>query len=225
MTGAGSQSEEGLMHSKTAAAMIAGLVLIGCARQTRLESGGDVELNTLPADARYLPSGTTLSVRLDRELGTKVSRVGDAFTATVENDVVATNGVTVVPRGATVTGKVTGLDNSDHAGEAAAIRIDFERLHLRGQSYPFYARVTATNLQTRGGDSRSETLQKAGIGAVTGAVLGAVLSGGDLDRILLGGAIGAAAGTVISLGAGDVEGVLPAGTRMTLRTTQTVALQ
>ena len=85
--------------------------------------------------------------------------------------------------------------------------------------------MTTTALETRGQDTRSETLKKAGIGAAAGAVLGAVLSGGELDKILVGGALGAAAGTVISLGTGDVEGVLPAGTRMTLQTTRTVALR
>jgi hypothetical protein len=120
---------------------------------------------------------------------------------------------------------VTGLDNSDRAGEPAAIKIDFERIVVNGVSRPFYARVAATNLQTRGADTRDETIRKAGVGAAAGAVLGAVLSGGDLDKILLGGALGAAAGTVISLGVGDVEGVLPAGTTMQLTTTRTVALR
>jgi hypothetical protein len=120
---------------------------------------------------------------------------------------------------------VTGLDNSDRVGEPAAIKIDFERIVVNGVSRPFYARVTATNLETRGADTRNETSRKAGVGAAAGAVLGAVLSGGDLDKILLGGALGAAAGTVISLGVGDVEGVLPAGTTMQLTTTRTVALR
>jgi hypothetical protein len=139
--------------------------------------------------------------------------------------VVAQNGATVVPSGARIHGRVTGLDNSDHAGEPAAIKVEFDRISMRGTSYPFNAKVTATNLQTRVGDTRSETLRKAGVGAAAGAVLGAVLSGGDLEKILLGGALGAAAGTVISLGGGDVEAVLPAGTRMTLQATQTVALR
>ena len=103
--------------------------------------------------------------------------------------------------------------------------MDFERIEINGQSHPLSAKVTATNLQTRGGDTRNETLRKAGIGAAAGAVLGAVLSGGELSKILVGGALGAAAGTAISLGVGDVEGVLPAGTKMTLQTTSTVALR
>jgi len=207
------------------AGLVAGLVLIGCARQTRVESTGDVALSTTPADARVLPSGSTLSMTLDQEIGTKSSRVGDTFSGTVDNAIVASNGATVVPAGSKVYGKVTGLDNSDHMGEPAAIKVDFERIVVNGQSHDLRAKVTATNLQTRGGDTRSETLKKAGIGAAAGAVLGAVLSGGELSKILLGGALGAAAGTVISLGVGDVEGVLPAGTRMTLQTTSTVALR
>jgi hypothetical protein len=63
------------------------------------------------------------------------------------------------------------------------------------------------------------------VGAAAGAVLGAVLSGGEIDDILKGGLIGAAAGTVISLGTSSAEAVLPAGTRMTLQTTRTVALR
>jgi len=213
------------MRTRILAATVAGLVLVGCARQTRIESGGDVDLSVTPVDARSLPSGTTIDARLDREIGTKVSKVGDEFTATVTNAVVAQNGATVVPAGAKIHGRVTALDNSDHVGEPAAIKVEFDRLSMHGNSYPFNAKVTATNLETRGGDTRQETLKKAGVGAAAGAVLGAVLSGGDLDKILLGGALGAAAGTVISLGVGDVEAVLPAGTRMTLQTTRTVALR
>jgi hypothetical protein len=55
-------------------------------------------------------------------------------------------------------------------------------------------------------------------------VLGAVIGGGDVSKILGGAAIGAAAGTVISLGMGEVDAVLPAGSKMTLQTTQQVTL-
>jgi hypothetical protein len=166
-----------------------------------------------------------MDVRLDNEIGTKSSKVGDTFTATVINAVTAQNGTTAVPAGSKIYGKITGLDNSERAGDPAAIRIDFEHIVVNGMTHPLYAKVTATNLETRGADTRNETLKKAGIGAAAGAVLGAVLSGGDLDKILLGGVLGAAAGTVISLGTGDVEGVLPAGTTMTLQTTRVVGLR
>jgi hypothetical protein len=218
--------EEEMMHSsKWAAMFVAGMLLTGCARQATVESAGDVAISASPTDSRSLPSGTTLDVKLDQEIGTKTSKVGDSFSATVTTAVTATNGTTVVPAGSKVYGKVTGLDNSDRVGEAAAIRIDFERIVVNGNTHPLYAKVTATNLETRGADTREETIKKAGVGAAAGAVLGGILSGGDLDKILLGGALGAAAGTVISLGMGDVEGVLPAGTNLTLQTTRVVGLR
>jgi hypothetical protein len=214
-----------MRSSAWTASLVAGLLVAGCARQATVESPGDVVISASPMDARSLPSGTTLDVRLDQEIGTKSSKVGDTFSATVINPIVAQNGATAVPAGSKVYGKVTGLDNSDRAGDQAAIRIDFERIVVGGTSHPLYAKVVATNLDTRGGDTRDETIRKAGVGAAAGAVLGAIVSGGDLDKILLGGALGAAAGTVISLGMGDVEGVLPAGTTLQLQTTRVVGLQ
>lgn len=52
-----------------------------------------------------------------------------------------------------------------------------------------------------------------------------VVGEGDLRKILGGAAIGAAAGTVIALGVGDTEATLPVGSRMNVRTTQSVALR
>jgi hypothetical protein len=129
------------MHSsKVAATFVVGMLFAGCARQATVESAGDVAISSSPTDSRSLPSGTTLDVKLDQEIGTKSSKVGDSFTATVTTAVTATNGSTVVPAGSKVYGKVTGLDNSDRAGEPAAIRIDFERIVVNGTSHPLYAK-------------------------------------------------------------------------------------
>ena len=203
---------------------LAALATVGaCARTTTVESGGDVAPATA-VNANSLPTGSVVTVALDQPVGTKTSKVGDTFSATVVDAIVASNGQTVVPAGSKVYGKVTGLQDSDNVGQKAAIRLDFERINVNGVERPFEANITATNLQTQKEETRDETLKKAGIGAAAGAVLGAVIGGGDISKILGGAAIGAAAGTVISLGGGDVEAVLPAGSRMTLQTTQQVAL-
>ena len=194
-----------------------------CARTTTVESAGEVATTT-PVTANSLPTGAVVTVTLDQAVGTKTSKVGDTFSATVVDAIVASNGQTVVPAGSKVYGKVTGLQDSDNVGQKAAIRLDFERININGVERPFEANITQTNLQTQKEETRDETLKKAGIGAAAGAVLGAVIGGGDISKILGGAAIGAAAGTVISLGGGDVEAVLPAGSRMTLQTTQQVTL-
>ena len=203
---------------------LAAVVATGaCSRATTVESTGDVSPVTA-VNANSLPTGSVLTVTLDQAVGTKTSKVGDTFSATVVDAVVASNGQTVVPAGTKVYGKVTGLQDSDNAGQKAAIRLDFEKININGVERPFEANITATQLQTVKEETRNETLKKAGIGAAAGAVLGAVIGGGDLSKILGGAAIGAAAGTVISLGGGDVEAVLPSGSRMTLQTTQQVSM-
>jgi hypothetical protein len=194
-----------------------------CTRPSTVSSGGDVAVPSTPVNASSLPTGSVVTVTLDQQIGTKNSKVGDTFSATVSEAITASNGQTVVPAGSKVYGKVTGLQDSNNAGQKAAIRLDFERININGVERPFEANITTTSLETQGADTRNETLKKAGIGAAAGAVLGAVIGGGDVSKILGGAAIGAAAGTVISLGTGEVDAVLPAGSKMTLQTTQQVA--
>jgi len=202
---------------------------LGCARAATVESestgtvGPVMSTGVTPVNARTLPAGVDLELTLDQAIGTKNSRVGQEFSATVRNTVYAQNGRVVVPEGAKVYGRVTGLDDSDHPGEAAAIRLDFERIVLNGRSYPFEARITATNLETS--RDRNVSGRDVAVGAAAGAVLGAIVGEGDLRKVLGGAAIGAAAGTVIALGVGDTEASLPAGARMNVRTTQSVALR
>lgn len=207
--------------------ILAGVAMVAlaagaCTRPAQVTTGGEVAPE-LPANANMVPVGTTLQVKLDRTLGTEQSRVGDEFTATVTQPVYAQNGATVVPAGARVHGQVTGLHASEHTGDQAAIKLNFDSLEINGQHYPFDAKVTATNLKTKGQD-QNETLKNAGIGAVAGAALGAILGGGSVGNIALGGVLGAAAGTAISLGTGDVQAMLPEGSELTLKSTQEVAL-
>ena len=199
--------------------------LLGCARTAQVETASGGEVMNVPANANTLPAGASMQVTLNDQLGTSSSHVGDRFTATVSNAVYAQNGATVVPAGATIFGHVSGVKPSRNVGEQAAIVLDFDSLSFNGNSYPFDANVTATNLKQQSSTSTSETLKNAAIGAAAGAVLGAVLSNADKDKILLGAGLGAAAGTAISLGTSDVNAVLPAGSQMTLRATQTVAIR
>ncbi len=62
--------------------------------------------NAAPAaPALVVPAGTTLTVRLGQELGSKSSEAGQSFSATLDRDVVV-GGQTAIAAGASVTGKV-----------------------------------------------------------------------------------------------------------------------
>lgn len=202
----------------------AAATMLGCARRVDVVSGGEV-MAVVPANANTLPAGSTMHARLNQSLSTENTKVGDAFTLTVTNNVVAQNGEVVVPAGAIVHGRVTALRDSDDPTERALIQLQFDRLTFSGRSFAFGANVQSVAAVEQRNPKTGEILQRAGAGAAIGAAIGAVVSGAELDAILKGGLIGAAAGTVLSLGLGDVEHVIPAGTDMTIRATQTVALR
>jgi hypothetical protein len=206
-------------------AVVTSIVLAACARSPRVETAnGEVATPVTPANARTLPAGAMMDLTLDQQLGTRTSHTGDQFSATVATAVIAQNGRTAIPSGARVWGHVSGVTAANNATETAALVLDFDSLTFGARTYPYKANIVATNLQKQGA-STSETVKSAAIGAAAGAVLGAVLSGADRDKILLGGGLGAVAGTAISLGKGGENAVLPAGSHLSVQTTQTVALR
>lgn len=207
---------------RSAALGVAALIVLGGCRSAEVETGPGPGAQPAPPTADALPAGSILEVELNQTIGTNESRVGERFTATVTEPIVARNGQVVVPRGSTVSGVVTGLDPSERIGDQAAIRVNFDRIAIRGTSYPFSAEVVDTDVELEGEVERGVT--GAAIGAVAGAALGAII-GGDAADILIGGALGAGAGTIISLGIGQVDAKLPAGTDMTLRTTRNISLR
>lgn len=215
------------MVRKVGALSLLALSVLGCAPRTvRVESvsGGSLAPVVMPVDARMLPTGSDVYVQLDHRIDTRSGRAGDVFSATVRHPVYAMNGARVIPAGAKVYGRVLDLDDSDYPGEEAKIRLDFNRLVFGGRGYPFDAVISQTNLETsaqHGGISG----RLVGIAAAIGGVLGAVFSGGEAEWIFGGAAIGGAAGALYSYSRGDIEASIPAGSRMTLRTTRPIMLR
>jgi hypothetical protein len=199
-------------YRTTLTILAAAAALGACATGTKVMAGGDVAATT-PSNANYLPAGTTMNARFDQSVST-ASREGDAFSATVTDNVYAANGAIAVPAGSVLRGHVTGV-HSGNIADQNVIRLNLESLDMHGRTYPFSGSVS--NVTVKNGAS-SSTIRDATTGAVAGAVLGAVISGAELGRIVTGGLLGAAAGTVISLGTGDASSaMIPAGSTVTVR--------
>lgn len=201
-------------------AFAAAAALGACASGTQVSSGGEVAPAT-PINSNWLPAGTTLTARLDNSLSTN-NHDGDGFTATVADNVYAQDGSVAVPSGAVLHGTVTGAHGAKVPGEQNVIRLNFDELRMNGRTYPFSASISNVSVQNQSGSAAKD----AAIGAAAGGVLGAVLSGGELSKIVTGGLLGAAAGTVISMGTGNgTQAVIPAGSTMTVRSNQTVNIR
>lgn len=215
--------------ARAALAVCVLLALAACQRGVQVSSTPDgptpasgIQPVVVATTGAAVPTGTTLRARLNSEISTSSSRVGDRFTATLQTPILNAQRETVIPAGARINGTVTALRKSIDVASPAIVKLDFQTINWGNRSVPLSAAITSTEAETRGGGI-TEALQGAAVGAAAGAALGAVL-GRDVEGALTGAAIGAAGGTAISLGTQDQAGVLAAGTSMTLRLTEPLPL-
>lgn len=157
-----------------------------------------------------LPAGTDLRVRLDQDLGSKISHAGDTFTATVEDPVVI-DGQTVIPRGAQAEGAVIDAKPLGRFKGGAALSIRLERVTTKWGSY---AVNTGTIARAEKGKGK-RTGVMAGGGAGLGALIGGLAGGGK--GALIGALAGGGAGTAGSAFTGNKQIMLPAETLLTFR--------
>lgn len=130
-----------------------------------------------------LPTGTRIRVRLDQDLGSKISQPGDSFTATVSDDVVV-NGQTIIARGSRADGTVVDAKPLGRFKGGALLDIKLTRVHTNWGGYP--VETTSIDRAEKGKGKRSAGF--IGGGAGLGAIVGGIAGGGK------GAAIGALAG-------------------------------
>jgi hypothetical protein len=171
-----------------------------------------------------IPAGTSFAVQLNQTLSTETNSAGDSFTATLSDPIIAGDGTTLIPAGATVRGRVTRVEKSDRVGETAVISVAFEAISFGGRSFPLQATVIEANPERRTRTSTAEQAGKVAAGAAAGAILGQVL-GKDRQSTLRGAVVGAAAGTAIAMGTADVDAVLPTGSRIVIRLDQPIQIE
>jgi hypothetical protein len=154
-------------------------------------------------------------VKLNQSIGTESSHTGDTFTATVANPVVAQDAFVAIPAGSLLRGRITGIHISSNPNEQSVIRLAFEDLQIRGTTYPVRASIS------------NVVVERPAAGATTSPIVrnAAVISGAELSRMIAGGVLNAAVGTVISLGPGGTETGIPAGSSLTVRTNDNVKIR
>lgn len=173
------------------------------------------------AGSYWVPNGTLLTTRLDRDFSTKTARNGDRFVMTV-----------VAPaefEGATVEGYLSDVDRGGRITGRSEATFNFDRIRTRqGRSYDFAGLVTG--IFPRGGesarvdnegavaenDSRTNTtISRTAIGTAVGAIIGAIAGGGKGAAIGAGVGAGAGAGSVYVQGRDDLD--LARGTEFSVR--------
>lgn len=157
-----------------------------------------------------LPRGTEIRVRLDSDLGSKISQPGDSFSATVADDVLK-GGDVIIAKGARAEGTVVDAKPLGKFKGGAALVIKLDRVHSKWGSYPVDTGSISRAEQGKG--KRSAAF--IGGGAGFGAIIGGIAGGGKGAAI--GALAGGGAGTAGSAFTGNKQIVLPAETLLTFK--------
>jgi hypothetical protein len=149
-------------------------------------------------------------VRLDQDLSSKDSKAGQAFSATVADDVMA-NGTVVIPKDSRADGTVVDAQPLGKFKGGALLSIKLDRVHSNWGTYP--VETTAISKAEQGKGKRTTAFIAGGAGL--GALIGGLTGGGKGAAIgaLAGGGAGTAGGALT----GNKQIVLPAETLLTFQ--------
>jgi hypothetical protein len=145
-----------------------------------------------------LREGTTIRVRLLSAVSSSLSEQGEPFRSRVATDVLEAGNV-VIPAGAEISGKVVDV-SSGHLGGHGTLMLRPDTVTLpNGQSFRLHATVsgapgTHTKVGAEGVISPDSRLKRDGI------EYGAAMGGGAATGAILGGPVGALAGTIVGAG-------------------------
>jgi hypothetical protein len=123
-----------------------------------------------------LNAGTLISVRLVDGLSSERNNAGDAFTATLDSELVA-DGFVIAERGARVEGRVVAADRGGAVHGAAAIAVELTRVHTSdNQDVP----IQTDSFEKHAQQTSGQEAEKVGGGAAIGAGVGGAAGAGDV---------------------------------------------
>jgi hypothetical protein len=207
---------------KVVAAIVVAATLVGLSIQVDAQTKPTLRRrSSTRRPVRLVPVGTNLRVRLEDTLSSKDNRVGDRFTATVVDpsrfdEARATGHISSIKK----SGKVKGRTSMNLAFDSIELR-DGRRGTLHGYVTRIYGEDSGRADEEGGvesGGRGKQTLKRAGIGGVAGAIIGGIAGGGKGAAIglIVGGAAGA--GSLMVQGSKELK--LESGTELLVRVTQ-----
>ena len=163
--------------------------------------------------ALVVRAGTVLTVRLGQAVGSKISSVGETFTATVASPV-SVDGRTAIPAGASASGNVVDAKPLGRFKGGASLQLRLTSITVNGADQ---AISTSSVVRTEKGKGK-RTAVLAGGGAGLGALIGGLAGGGKGAAI--GALAGAGAGTGGAAFTGNKDIVLPAESALSFKLEQ-----
>lgn len=165
-----------------------------------------------------LQPGTLITVRLSERLSSDRYGPGDAFTATLDEPLVA-DGFVIAERGAHVEGRVASVQQAGRVKGVAALALQLVRIRTSdGQ----LVEISTDPFEKKAPAGTTGDAAKIGAGAAIGAAIGAIAGGGRGAAI--GAGVGGAAGGGTVLATRGKPAVLDRETRITFRLASPVTI-
>ena len=164
-------------------------------------------------------AGTQLKITFPAEVSTKDKVAGDAFTATLAEDVVV-DGKVVFPAGSTVNGHVVEAVRPGKTSGRGKMVLAYDSVESYGRTYS----IDTVGAPIEGKSGTSGDAAKVVGGAAAGAILGKVIGGSGSDAAK-GAAAGAAAGTAAALLTRGPDPVVKAGQTLTVSIDRSVTVR
>jgi hypothetical protein len=152
-----------------------------------------------PASGITVPAGTRLVIRMSDTVDSNQHGAGHRFRAQLEGAIVV-DGITVLPRGAIIQGRVASAQQAGRAVGSSNMSIEFTDVMLDDVLHPIATGDISTQTANEGGRTLRRTARAAAIGGLidgsSGARTGAKVGAGA--AILTGGAsINIPRGTIV----------------------------
>jgi hypothetical protein len=191
----------------------------------RTPSGNTVTTGEKSAggDVGVIASGTTLAMSSGSKVCTNTNKVGDRFTATLNESVTGSNGA-VIPAGATAVIEVTKLKKSENANDTIEMGFAVRSIAFGGNTYNVDADVTSAAVDRVRASTTGNDAKKVIGGAVIGAVIGQVI-GKDTKGTVIGAATGAAGGAAAAAATANFDGCVNNGGRITVTLTSPLTVK
>ncbi len=163
-----------------------------------------------------LGAGARVPMAASESISTRAAKAGDAFNATVSQDVKDAAGRVVIPAGSAVSGTITAAEPAPNPNSSGRIELSVTSVTVRGASYAIDASVVSKDTVMQGRGVTKADAAKVGGGAVAGAIVGKLL-GKNTKGAVIGGAVGAAAGAAAARASRDIDVVIPKGAAITIK--------
>ena len=197
-----------------------GMVIVAALLQ-QLSQQGPRSLDIDPSKVQppvVVPAGTVIPVTLTSRISTKNARDGDGIYGKTVFPITVNNKV-VIPEGSFVRGKVTEIRRPGRVKGKGELTLNFQTLVLPGGiTVPIYTSLGGVGgagerkgeATVQGDSSKGEDAKTVGTTAAQGALIGVIADRGK--GAVVGGGVGAAAGTAAVLLTRGKDLVLEPGT-------------